>query len=823
MGFQRVFAMFFYGIGIDLIWSLPDTDTMFKSYFITGLRNLLKQKGYSLIKIIGLALGLSASLIIYLYIAEDLSYDIFHKNYPNIVRLLTIDSAEGVSSKLVGVTQPRLGPAAADELPEVITSVRFTGGGRLDLSYNDKPLKCEAAFRVDPTVFEVFNFPIVDGATTDVLNKPGSVAITQTLAKKIFGSENPIGKTLKLNQTTDLNVTAVLADVPKNSHLQFDMLYSLVPGQNEDGLRQALDTWQGIFCFTYLLLDKPADVADLNTKLKAISKKNNAYEFFTPVVQPLKDVHLQSKEILFETNANKSDALNIYVLSTIAILILVLAAVNFMNLVTARSTARAKEIGMRKVIGAIRTQLVAQHLVESILVTAIAALLAVAAVLVAIPLLNTTYQRFADVTVLMQPQSIMMLSALVVGVGILAGLYPAFVLSSFRPILVLKGSFKNSTGGIRLRKALVVLQFTISIALMVGTGIVYQQMRFIYTADLGYNREQVITLQLNNQNVANATTLKNELLHNPNIISAGTASNRMGQQPGRVTIYPDGVYNAETNIITSIMVADETFIPTMGIRIAEGRNFSLDYDDSLSMIINEEMARLLKWTDPVGKKIGLQNGANPADLTNYTVVGVAKDFHFATVRHKLEPMFLLYNKNNGALAVKAKAENMKATLAFIEDTWKKVNPGTTFEYAFLDEQFSNLYRNEQAFASMFTHFTALAMIIAGLGLFALSAFTAQQRKKEIGIRKVLGAGNGSILFKLSAEFVQLIIVAFALASVIAYFVMDKWLNDFQYSISIGAGIFILAGASSVIIALLTISFQALKAALSNPVDALRSE
>jgi len=796
---------------------------MFKSYFITGLRNLLKQKGYSLIKIIGLALGLSASLIIYLYIAEDLSYDTFHKNYPNIVRLLTIDSAEGVSSKLVGVTQPRLGPAAADELPEVITSVRFTGGGRLDLSYNDKPLKCEAAFRVDPTVFEVFNFPIVDGATTDVLNKPGSVAITQTLAKKIFGSENPIGKTLKLNQTTDLNVTAVLADVPKNSHLQFDMLYSLVPGQNEDGLRQALDTWQGIFCFTYLLLDKPADVADLNTKLKAISKKNNAYEFFTPVVQPLKDVHLQSKEILFETNANKSDALNIYVLSTIAILILVLAAVNFMNLVTARSTARAKEIGMRKVIGAIRTQLVAQHLVESILVTAIAALLAVAAVLVAIPLLNTTYQRFADVTVLMQPQSIMMLSALVVGVGILAGLYPAFVLSSFRPILVLKGSFKNSTGGIRLRKALVVLQFTISIALMVGTGIVYQQMRFIYTADLGYNREQVITLQLNNQNVANATTLKNELLHNPNIISAGTASNRMGQQPGRVTIYPDGVYNAETNIITSIMVADETFIPTMGIRIAEGRNFSLDYDDSLSMIINEEMARLLKWTDPVGKKIGLQNGANPADLTNYTVVGVAKDFHFATVRHKLEPMFLLYNKNNGALAVKAKAENMKATLAFIEDTWKKVNPGTTFEYAFLDEQFSNLYRNEQAFASMFTHFTALAMIIAGLGLFALSAFTAQQRKKEIGIRKVLGAGNGSILFKLSAEFVQLIIIAFALASVIAYFVMDKWLNDFQYSISIGAGIFILAGASSVIIALLTISFQALKAALSNPVDALRSE
>ncbi|HEY9049014.1 MAG TPA: ABC transporter permease [Ohtaekwangia sp.] len=796
---------------------------MFKSYFITGLRNLLKQKGYSFIKIIGLTFGLTASMIIYLYIAEDLSYDTFHKNYPNIVRLLTIDSAEGVSSKLVGVTQPRLGPAAADELPEVITSVRFTGGGRLDLSYNDKPLKCEASFRVDPTVFEVFDFPIVDGATTGVLDKPGSIAITQTLARKIFGNENPIGKTVKLNQNTDLNVTAVLADVPKNSHLQFDLLYSLVPGQNEDGLRQALDTWQGIFCFTYLLLDKPADVADLNTKLKAISKKNNAYEFFTPVVQPLKDVHLKSKEILFETNANKSDTLNVYVLSIIAILILVLAAVNFMNLVTAKSTARAKEIGMRKVIGAIRTQLILQHLTESILVTGIAALLAIAAVLVAVPLLNNAYHRFADVTLLMHPQSITLLSGLVLIVGIMAGLYPAFVLSSFKPILVLKGSFKNSASGIRLRKALVVLQFTISIALMVGTGIVYQQMRYIYTADLGYSRDQVITLQQNNQNVANATTLKNELLRNPDILSVGTSSARMGQQLGRVNIYPDGVYNAETNIITSIMVTDESFIPTMGIKMMEGRNFSLDYDDSLSMIINEEMARFLKWKDPVGKKVGLQNGAVASELTNYTVVGVVKDFHFATVRHKLEPMFMLYNNNNNALAVKVKAENIQATLTFMEETWKKVNPGTTFEYAFLDEQFANLYRNEQAFASMFTHFTGLAMLIAGLGLFALSAFTAEQRRKEIGIRKVLGASNGTIFYKLSSEFVLLIMISFVFASVIAYFVMNKWLDDFQYSISIGAGIFILAGASSIIIALLTISFQALKAALSNPVDALRSE
>jgi putative ABC transport system permease protein len=795
---------------------------MFKSYFITGIRGLLSQKVYSIIKVIGLSFGLAASIMIYLYVQEDLSYDTMHEKYNRIVRILTIDSAEGVSSKQVGVTQPRLAPAAEEELPEVLESVRFTGGGRYDLSYQDNVLKCEAAFRVDPSVFDVFDFKIIEGPEKGILDNPGSIAITQSLAKKIFGNENPIGKTVKLNQTTDLHVTAVLADLPKNSHLQFDLLRTLVPDKDDDGLRQALETWQGIFTFSYLLLDKPANVSDLNSKLQAISKKNNAYEFFTPVVQPLKDVHLMSKEILFETNSNKSDILNVYVLSTISILILILAVVNFMNLVTAKAASRAKEVGMRKVIGAVRGQLIAQHLTESIIVTFIASLIAVILVYTVVPALNNTYQRFADVNVLLQPISIVSILALVLIVGILAGLYPAFVLSSFKPILVLKGSFKNSAQGIRLRKALVVLQFTISIALMVGTGIIYQQMQFIYSTDLGYDREQIISIQQNGAAVSRATTLKTELLRNESIIAAGTSSTRIGQQLGRTNIFPEGS-TSETNIITSIMTADENFIPTMNMKMVQGRNFSLDYDDSLSMIINEEMARLLKWQEPIGKKISIQTGANPGDNTAYTVVGVVKDFHFATIRHKLEPMFMLYSKDNGALSIKVKAANMKETLTFVEDTWKKVNPGTTFEYNFLDEQFANLYRNEQAFANMVSHFTILALIIAGLGLFALSAFTAQQRKKEIGIRKVLGATNATIFYKLSFEFIALILVSFVLASLVSYFVMEKWLQDFQYSIKIGLGIFLLAGASALLIALLTISFQAIKAALNNPADALRSE
>lgn len=795
---------------------------MFKNYFTIGLRNLLKQKGYTFIKIAGLAFGLAASMIIYLYIREDLSYDKFNANYDRIVRVLTIDSAEGVSSKLVGVTQPRLGPAAEEELPEVVESVRFTGGGRYDLSYEDNSLKCEAAFRVDPSIFSVFDFKVVAGATTGILDQPGSIAITESLARKIFGNEMAVGKTLKLNQNVDLNIIAVLADPPKTSHIQFDLLHSLVPGQNEEGLRQALDTWQGIFTFTYLLLDKPADVEDLNKKLQAISKKNNAFEFFTPVVQRLEDVHLKSKDILFETNANKSDELNVYVLSTIALLILILAAVNFMNLVTAKSTGRAKEVGMRKVIGAVRQQIIGQHLIESIIITLVSALIALVVVFMLVPMLNNIYQRFADQFILLEPQSLLVILGLVLFVGVLAGLYPAFVLSSFKPIMVLKGSFRNSASGIRLRKALVVLQFTISIALMVGTGIVYQQMRFIYTADLGYSRDQIVTIQQNGGAVQRTQTLKTELLKNGNIISAGTSSARMGQQLGRTGITPEGA-TSETNIITSIMTADESFIPTMDMKLVAGRNFSLDFSDSLSMIVNEEMLRLLKWNEGVGKRIALQSGPNPTDLTYYNVVGVVKDFHFATIRHKLEPMFMLYNANNGALSIKVKAGNIQEAIAHIEDSWKKVNPGTTFEYNFLDEQFANLYRNEQAFASMFTHFTVLAILIAGLGLFALSAFTAEQRKKEIGIRKVLGASNGNILVKLSGEFIQLIVIAFVLASIAAYFVMSQWLKDFQYSIKIGAGIFITAGLLSVAIALLTVSFQALRAALTNPVNSLRSE
>jgi len=795
---------------------------MIKNYLTTSLRSLLKQKSYFAINLLGLSFGLAAGIIIYLYIQEDLSYDRFNKNYDRIARLLTIDNAEGVSSKIVGVTAPPLGPAIAAELPEIVKSVRVSRLGQLDLSHGENILKCDAGFRTESSFFEVFDFPIIDGKRVGTLDEPNSIAITQTLAKRLFGDRNPIGQTVKLNQTTDLHVAALLADPPRNSHLQFDLLRSLTPGQNEDGFKQFLQSWQGIGMFTYVLLDKPLQATSLNPKLKAIAEKNNATSFFTPIAQPLSDVHLKSKEILFETNANKSDQLNVFILSVVAILIVILAAVNFVNMVTAKAAGRAKEVSMRKVIGARRQQLIIQYLVESVVITTIAATLALIAVYLITPFLNGIYQRFGDFRVLLDFQNIFLLAAVIIIIGLSAGVYPAFVLSSFNPALVLKGSFKSSKSGIQLRKSLVVLQFTISIALMVGTGIVYQQMQFIYTADLGYHRDHIITIALNGQKASQSTVLKNELLRNQNIVSAGTASSNIGQQLGRVNIIPEG-YDSKSNIITTIMTVDDSFVPTMGMTMSEGRNFSLQYADTLSMIVNEELLRLLKWGNGLGRKISLQSGNSQTDLTAYTIVGVVKDFHFATIRHKLEPMFMLYNKDNGSMAIKIKAGHTDEAIAHVEQTWKRLIPGATFQYTFLDDQFANLYRNEQAFSNMFSHFSLLAIVIAGLGLFALSAFTAEQRKKEIGIRKVLGASPASILTKLSSEFIQLIVIAFMIASAISYYIMDKWLHDFQYSIKIGAGIFIATGFASLTIAILTIFMQTWRATFTNPVESLRSE
>ncbi len=795
---------------------------MLKNYFKVAIRSLLRDKLFSVIKILGLAIALSASLIIVLFVVEDLSYDTHHENYDRIVRVLTIDNAQGVSSKLVGVSQPALGPAAEAEIPEVVKSARVAGSGRIPLQYEDNLLKADQAFMTESSFFEIFSHEILEGPATGLLDEPNSIVITEKLSKRLFGDESPVGKSVKHNNI-DLHVTALIKNPPATSHLQFDMLRSLVAPPDQPQWQSWLTNWSGISMFTYFLLDRPRAPEEINPKLKEIAQKNEANEFFTPTIQPLADVHTQSKSILFESNANKTDSTNIYVLCTIALLIIILATVNFTNLVTAKSTNRAKEVGIRKIVGALRHQLIVQYLLESFIITVVAALLAILFTTLAMPYFNNLYQRFADANLLQQNNFLLFYLGLVAVVAFLAGLYPAFFLSAFRPMLVLKGAFKNQIGGVTLRKSLVVLQFTISIALMIGMGIVFQQVEFINAKDLGYSREQIISLPLNNrEQVADYQTLRNELSQHTGILSVASSSARMGQQLGRIGVFPEGAPEDE-NYITTVMSIDEAFIPTMEMTVLDGRNFSPDFpaDSASNMLINEAFAEMMQWEAPVGKTVRLSNG--PDDYTEYTVVGLVKDFHFATIRHKVEPLFMLYSKNNSSIAIKVNTDRMKETLAFIESTWQQMYPASPFEYAFLDEQFASLYSNEKAFSRMITHFTILALLIAMMGLFALSAYSAEQRQKEVGIRKVLGAEVSGIVMLLSKDFIRLVLIAFVLAAPIAYYVMQQWLSDFSYHVAIGWEVFVLTGAAATIIAWLTVSYQSVKAALMNPVKSLRAE
>ncbi len=785
---------------------------MLKSYFLIGIRNLVREKWFSLIKILGLALGLAATFILGLYIQEDLSFDTFHQDSSRIYRVLTLDMAEGVSSKLVGVTPVALGPAMVEEIPEVTNAVRVRPLGRLNISYEDKLLRCEGCFRTESSFFEIFNFPVLEGKGEGVLDEPNTIAITETLSKRIFGEESPIGKTIKINQTLELYVVALLADPPANSHIQFDLLRSIVPGQDEENYRQSLLQWGGLNTFTYLKFDREIDKAEVDVKIQAIARKNEAVEVFVPTLQALNDVHLGSKEILFESNFNKSDMQHVVTLSIVATLILFLAIINFANLVTAKSTSRAKEVGVRKVVGAYRSHLIWEHLSESILVVLVSAIIAYLLVLGFLPVFNDLYQRGAEIQAMIDYQNLLIIGGMVIAVGVISGLYPAFVLSSFNPLSVMKGAFKNSESGKSLRKSLVVFQFTISIGLIVGTVIVYQQMDFIFNTDLGYDRDQIITIS---QNTSNSEFLKNELTQNPNILSIGTSSAQIGQQLPRGGVSPQGATEESTYIVSEMSI-DEAFIPTMGMTIQEGRNFSSASSDSLSIIINEEMAKLFEWEDPIGMKVELDN-------ITVEVIGVVKDFHFATIRHKVEPLMMFFNPQNNQMALKVDSQNLNQTLADIETTWKTVNPETPFEYNFLDAEFANLYRNDQAFASMFLHFAILAILIACLGLFGLSAYTAEQRQKEISIRKVLGASPSNIMMKLSMEFIGLVSIAFILATILSYFAMSKWLQDFQYRIQIEPWVFLVAGLLALFITVMTISFQTIKATFSNPIHSLKSE
>ena len=792
-------------------------------------RSLLRQKGFSFINIFGLATGMACSLLIFLFVKDETSYDRFHHDANQIYRVVK-DFVNDDGSRLPdATTPPALAPAMQKDIPEVAITTRvFPGwGANFLIKYGDKKINEDKLYRVDSSFFDVFTFPFVHGNAKDAFKEVQSIVLTESSAKRYFGNDNPVGKTLLIDRLGNLMVTGVIKDVPHASHFHFDFLISTRKfGGNIDA------DWGFYNFYTYAKLKPNSDITAFTKKVQDVYKRNTTEGTNIFYVQPLTDIHLTSN-LKWELEPN-SDKLYVYVFTIIGIFILLIAGINYVNLATAKASVRAKEIGVRKVTGALRSSLIAQFLVESVITCLLAAVLAVIFAQLLLPVVNALTLK--QLTVIGNPG---VLGYMLVGVlllGMIAGFFPAIYLSSFKPIAVLKGLKVSERGTLNLRKTLVVVQFTISIVLIIGVLIISQQMRYLRSAKLGLNKDQVIVVKnAGAMTAAQRNAFQNTVLQVQEVKKVATSDGVVGGQNWTNSMSVKGSQNSQ---LVNFLNVSYDFPDVLGIEMKEGRSFSSNFPaDTLnngipggpleqnigSIILNETAVKDLGVTAPaVGKQI-LWN--RDADTMYYvTIVGVAKDFHFTSLRNEIKPFAFVNNSNRAAnFTIKLSTDNVQSSLAQIENTWKKFLPERDFEYYFLDETYTKLYQSEERFQKVFISLVILGIIIACLGLLGLATFSAQQRVKEIGVRKVLGASVPHVVALLSKDFLKLVLIALALAVPVAWWLMNEWLKDFAYRINIEWWIFFAAAAIAIIIAFITVSTQAIKAAISNPVKSLRTE
>lgn len=806
---------------------------MIKNYLKIAIRNLKRNKVFSAINVIGLSIGIATCLIIMLFVKDELSYDRFNEKADRIVRVVFKASING--GKIAEATvMPPTAQVLLQDFPEVKEATRIQTSGTPTIEYREKSFREGALGFADANFFEVFSIPMLQGNAKTALSQPNSMVITEEFAHKYFGDENPIGKVLNIKSWKTLyKVTGVIEKMPSNSHFHFDMLGSLV--SNPDAKSSS---WMSSGYFTYLVLQDGYDYKKLEAKLpqtvekymgpqikqamgvsiSQFQKKGNKLGLF---LQPLTDIHLKS-DMTGELEAN-GDIRYVYIFGAIAIFMLIIACINFTNLSTAEASKRAREVGVRKVLGSVKYELIRQFLLESIVLTSIALVLAIALVQIALPTFNELSGKHLSIDI--KEHYLLLLSLIPFGllVGILAGSYPAFFLSSFKPVEVLKGKFSAGRGSISLRSGLVVFQFFISVSLIVGTIVVYQQLSYIQHKKLGYEKDQLLVLKGTWALGKNEDVLRKELLKDPRVVNVTTS----GYKPAGDTDSNNSMAYAE-NDDTQMMRTleyhiDDQYIPTMGMQMVSGRNFSKEFPtDSTGIIINESAAKAFGWgVNAVGHNITrLKN--NDGLKIRYHVIGVVKNFHFKSLHESITPLLMVMESSPG-LIVKVKTKDVSGLLNNIKKQWAAFNVDQPFSYAFMDEDFNNMYKVEQKTGTILGIFAALTIFVACLGLFGLATFTAEQRTKEIGIRKVLGADIPQIIGLLSKDFLKLILIACVMAFPLSYWTMSKWLQDFAYRIDISWFVFIVAGFSSAIIASLTISYQAIKAALANPVKTLRTE
>ena len=808
---------------------------MLRNFLKIAYRNLMKYKFISFINLFGLTVGLTCCLLILTFILNELSFDRSNRKASDIYRITRSFNAPGEPINLhLSAIAPAFGPLLLHAFPEIQQMTRMYPNGRTALRYQDKIFNESSVYFADDKYFHFFTTPVLKGNPETSLRDPYCVMMTEEMANKYFGGEDPINKTVKVDNQIFCKVTGIFKSLPANAHMHPDILisFSTLNDTTIYGAKQLETSFGNNAFYTYIMLPENFPYKSVEARFPTFLDRDVHFQgapaSFKPskgtrlYIQKLTDIHLRS-HLDDEAEAN-GDIKNIYVFGSVALFILLIACINYMNLSTARSALRAREIGIRKVVGAERKQIIWQFLSESILITFLALAISVLLTWVFLPMVNSLAHTNMTIQGLAKPGILLAIFMMPLLVGFISGIYPALFMSSFRPSLVLKGAFKIAKGKISFRQVLVVTQFSISIILIIATAIVFQQLKYMQEAKLGYNKEQLITIGYPGTLNKIFGGFREELLKDPNIVRVGRSSRiptgRLLDAMGTQVLSGDSLVNL--NVDLKFVSIDSQFIPTYGIQMAAGRNFSKDFEkvDSANFIINEAAVKVLGWKTPehaIAKDIAYGG-------IRGKIIGVVRDFHFESLHQKIVPIIMAFGKDYlYNLSVRIGSGNVKQTINYIEKTWQKYLPEAPLQYSFMDEQYGKLYAKEQQEGSIFTAFSGIAIFIACLGLFGLSAFAISQRMKEIGIRKVLGANVSQIVAMMSKDFLKLVLIAAIIAFPVAWYAMHNWLQDFAYRINMGWWIFLAAALISALIAFITISFQSVRAGLSNPVKSLRTE
>ncbi len=803
---------------------------MIRNYLKIAIRSLIRNKAFTFINVFGLVLGISFSTMLYTYVHNELSYDSFHQKSDRTYRILTIDQSVPTNVRTFGITVPPLGPELVSSFPEVTEMVRlhkFAGQVVVEIEaekYNERNFFMTS----DANFFEVFDFELLEGDKATALSQPFSVVLQESIAKKYFANESALGKTINLQEVGLVKVTGIIKDIPVNSHLQFDLLFSNI-FENEEWNTYVND-WQEFNAYTYVVLEDQKALEGLEAGMPELMKKHwgEEAEFQKTSFQPMEDIYLHSSHIQSGAEREHGQLSYVYIFSSMAIFLIIIAAINYINLTTSKAASRSKEIGIRKVSGAFKTQLIFQFLTEAFLLTLISMLLAIIMMDLCFPFFNSITGKHFDLSWQTLGDFLPALLLITVLIGILAGSYPAFYLSKLKPVITLKGQSVFTKDKFNLRTSLVVFQFMITLVLIVSTLVIGNQINFIQTKDIGFNKDQLMIIDINSGEVRNQfQAMKNEFAKLSGVQHVAVSSRVPGEWKNIRQVYvknPSGAHANRDSLQSYFMGFDEDMLETYQLSLEAGSFFSGSAKaDSLNVVINVAAAEALNLQQPLGTVLRINTRRGPWDVT---VIGVVKDFNFQSLHQKIAPMIIGYRNN---LLQPIDYFTLKVsgnTQPLIEGATKvceKFDPETPIEYHFLSEQLNNFYVSEKKAGMIFQMAGALSIFVACLGLLGLANYHVERKSKELGIRKILGADSLNLFLMVSLSFTRHVVLAFFLACPVAWYVMREWLNAFEYRIPLNAGVFILAGAIVLLLALLTVSYQSLKAAMFNPVDSLRSE